>query len=113
MGGFYLYLKAFALGVTRPFQSNTQIGDIPYEQGHDLAWCLGNHHGRWLGRWLHGKPTRAMIFKLFVVASGVAMGLGYVCIDQYYRPLTGLLIGTCGAVGFLFWGISPEDLDDE
>src|SRR5208337_2731607 len=106
---FRSYLMAFYIGITRPFQSNTTVGAVPFEESCDFSWVLGNHHGRWIGRWLHGRPTRAMIFKLFVVFGGVAMGLGYVCIDQYYRPLTGLLIGTTGLLAFAIWGITGED----
>jgi hypothetical protein len=51
-----------------------------------------------------------MIFKVFVMVGGLLVGTGYVCINQFYRPIAGLVIGTVGVVMLLFWGISDDDL---
>jgi hypothetical protein len=101
------YLTAFAVGVKNPFQRNTLAAGFPTD---DVALELGSKHGRWIGRWLHGKPTRAMIYKIFVLWAGVLLGLGYVCNDQYYRPISGIMIGTLGLIMFAIWGISEEDV---
>ena len=107
MGVVGTYLTAFVLGVKHPFQKNTLDGGFP---PNEVFMELGSKHGRWVGRWLHGKPTRPMIYKIFVLVAGVLLGLGYVCNDQYYRPITGLLVGTLGLVMFALWGISEEDV---
>jgi hypothetical protein len=104
------YLTAFVYGIKFPFLNNTTVGMIPYEEGHWIAHCFGSKHGRWIGRWLHGRPTRAMIYKIFVLIAGVMVGFGYVCNDQYYRPITGLLIGTLGLLMFALWGVSEDDV---
>jgi hypothetical protein len=102
------YLTAFQLGVMNPFQRNAPTAG--FQLTTDVFMELGSKHGRWCGRWLHGKPTRAMIYKIFVLLAGVLLGLGYVCNDQYYRPITGILVGTVGLMMFAFWGISEEDV---
>lgn len=102
------YLTAFASGIARP------LSGPPTAHGwldkFEIAGRLGSKHGRWIGRWLHGKPTRAMIYKIFVLWAGVLIGLGYVCNDQYYRPISGIMIGTIGLILFAIWGISEEDV---
>jgi len=107
MGVVGTYLTAFALGVKNPFTRTPFAGGFPPTE---VFADLGSKHGRWVGRWLHGKPTRAMIYKVFVLIAGVLLGLGYVCNDQYYRPLTGIMIGTIGLLMFAFWGIAEEDV---
>lgn len=108
MGMVRSYLTSFAAGLHNPFAKSTLAGGfLPHTE---LAADLGSKHGRWLGRWLHGKPTQAMIYKIFVMFGGVLFGLGYVCIDQYYRPLTGLFIGTIGLMMFVLWGVTEDDL---
>lgn len=74
------------------------------------AVLLGGKHGRWIGRWLHGIPTKGMIYKLFVVVAGFLMGLGFGCIEKYYVPISGILIGLAGVVMFLLWGIAEDDV---
>jgi hypothetical protein len=104
MGMVRAYLMALWAGLWRPF-------DIP-ELSLLPAVLLGTKHGRWVGRWLHGKPTRAMIYKIFVLVGGILVGFGYVCWDTYYRPITGIFIGTIGLLMFAVWGISEDDLKD-
>ncbi len=107
MGVVGSYLTAFTLGVKSPFQKSPLAAGFP---PNDVAMDLGSKHGRWVGRWLHGKPTRPMIYKIFVLVAGMLISLGYVCNDQYYRPITGILIGTLGLVMFALWGIAEEDV---
>lgn len=107
MGVVRSYLTAFAGGVKDPRQRNSVACHF---WPKDAATVFGLKHGRWVGRWLHGIPTRAMIYKIFVLVAGVLIGLGYVCNDQYYRPLSGLLIGTVGLMMFAIWGISDDDV---
>lgn len=108
MGVVRSYLTAFAAGVARPLVGGAMAHG--WLDKFELFERLGSKHGRWVGRWLHGKPTRAMIYKIFVLVAGVLIGLGYVCNDQYYRPLSGLLIGTVGLMMFAIWGISDDDV---
>ncbi len=110
MGMVGSYLKAFVDGAIHPFRVWTFVCPTPWDEE---VMRLGHRHGCWLGRWLRGRPTRAMIFKLFVLLSGLLLGIGYICIDVYYRPLTGIVIGTVGLVMFALWGISEDDLKDQ
>lgn len=108
MGMVSSYLTAFVEGVQNPlFGAPPAFGWI---DKFEVLSRLGSKHGRWVGRWLHGKPTRAMIYKIFVLFAGVLIGLGYVCNDQYYRPVSGLVIGTVGLMMFAIWGISDDDV---
>lgn len=107
MGMVYSYVKAWWGGICRPLQEFTTHYPWPLDE---LAGMVGSKHGRWIGRWLHGVPTKAMIYKVFVLIGGVLIGTGFVCISQYYRPITGLLIGTLGLLMFAIWGVSDEDV---
>ena len=107
MGLVSSYLTAFVSGAKDPRQRNSVACHF---WPTDVATVLGLKHGRWVGRWLHGIPTRAMVYKIFVLAAGVLIGFGYVCNDQYYRPISGILIGTVGLTMFAIWGISDDDV---
>ncbi len=110
MGVVNAYLKTFVAGLKQPTHGWLFSSDSP---NVEIAMQFGSNHGRWLGRWLHGIPTRAMIYKLFVVLAGILLGFGFVCWDIYYRPITGLFIGTVGLLMFATWGISQADLEDK
>lgn len=109
MGMVYAYVTAWLAGLFHPLQERTVANVASLSE---LASHFGSKHGRWIGRWMHGKPTKAMIFKIFVLLSSMLMTLGFLNIDHYYRPITGLMIGSFGLLVFLFWGISDDDLKD-
>ena len=101
----YAYLAGWACGVCNPTVGHE-------DTGKGVAFKVGTNPGRWVGRWLTGRPTRPMIFKLFTLLSGVLISSGYINLSQYYRPLTGIVIGTIGVLMFAVWGISSDDLKD-